>query len=88
MRQVKVFTGSSHPEIAAKIVNRLGIEAAPALLKRFANGEMSVDLGVSVRNQDVFIIQSGSDHVNDHLMELMILVNACKMSSASRITAM
>lgn len=46
-----------------------------------------MDLGVSVRNEDVFIIQSGSDSVNDHLMELLVLVNACKGASARRITA-
>jgi ribose-phosphate pyrophosphokinase len=54
---------------------------------RSANMEMAVELGVSVRNQDVFIIQSGSPTINDHLMELLILVSACRIASASRITA-
>ncbi|KAJ3206811.1 Ribose-phosphate pyrophosphokinase 2 [Entophlyctis luteolus] len=49
--------------------------------------EMGVELGVSVRNQDVFIIQSGSATINDHLMELLIMINACRLSSARRITA-
>ena len=83
MRQVKIFTGSSHPELASLIVSRLGTTAAPAILKRyfhhtvrvirFSNAEMAVELSVSVRNQDVYIIQSGSAAVNDHLMELMVL---------------
>ncbi|KAJ3390850.1 Ribose-phosphate pyrophosphokinase 2 [Entophlyctis sp. JEL0112] len=50
--------------------------------------EMGVELGVSVRNQDVFIIQSGSATINDHLMELLIMINACRLASARRITAM
>lgn len=55
--------------------------------RTFSNREQSIEIGVSVRNQDVFIIQSGSDSVNDHLMELLIMVNACKTASARRITA-
>ncbi|KAJ3090399.1 hypothetical protein HK100_007459, partial [Physocladia obscura] len=49
--------------------------------------EMNVELGVSVRDQDVFIIQSGSSTINDHLMELLIMINACRLASAKRITA-
>ena len=55
--------------------------------KSSPNHEMSVDIGVSVRNQDVFLIQSGSDQMNDHLMELLILIHACKSASAKRVTA-
>ena len=86
MRQVKIFTGSSHPELAGLILDRLGLQAAPASLKRFANAETSVELETSVRDHDVFIIQSGSSAVNDHIMELLIMVNACKLASARRIT--
>jgi ribose-phosphate pyrophosphokinase len=49
--------------------------------------ETAVELGVSVRGEDVYIIQSGSPTINDHLMELLIMINSCKMSSARRITA-
>ncbi|KAJ3039582.1 Ribose-phosphate pyrophosphokinase 2 [Rhizophlyctis rosea] len=56
-------------------------------MKRFSNAETAVEIGVSVRNEDVFIIQSGSSAVNDHLMELLIMINACKIASARRITA-
>ncbi|KAJ3029542.1 UNVERIFIED_CONTAM: Ribose-phosphate pyrophosphokinase 2 [Siphonaria sp. JEL0065] len=84
---VQIFTGSSHTELSALILDRLGQAAAPAIVKRSDNMEMGVELGVSVRNQDVFIIQSGSSTINDHLMELLIMINACKLASARRITA-
>ena len=85
--QVKIFTGSSHPELSALILDRLNLSAAPAVMKRFSNAETAVEIGVSVRNEDVFIIQAGSAAVNDHLMELLIMINACKIASARRITA-
>ncbi|GES76738.1 ribose-phosphate pyrophosphokinase 1 [Rhizophagus clarus] len=87
MRRVKVFSGSSHPELAEFICEKLGIPPAAVTLKKFSNQETSVEIGCSVRDEDVFIIQSGSSHVNDHLMELLIMISACKGSSASRITA-
>lgn len=87
MRKVKIFTGSSHPELAALILDRLNVPAAPAVTKRFSNAETCVELGVSVRDEDVYIIQSGSMAINDHFMELLIMVSACKTASARRITA-
>ncbi|KAJ3188418.1 hypothetical protein HDU85_005569 [Gaertneriomyces sp. JEL0708] len=87
MRKVKVFSGSSHAGLAALILDRLGLPASPATMKRFSNAETSVEIGVSVRNEDVYIIQSGSTMTNDHLMELLIMINACKGASARRITA-
>ena len=57
------------------------------MVKKFSNGETSVKIGESVREEDVFIIQSGCGDVNDNLMELLILINACKTASARRITA-
>ncbi|RKP03994.1 hypothetical protein CXG81DRAFT_8820 [Caulochytrium protostelioides] len=87
MRKIKCFSGSSHPELSALILERLGLPAAPATVKRFANQELVVDLGCSVRDEDVFIIQSGSTSTNDHLFELLIMINACKIASARRITA-
>ncbi|CAI2171968.1 5661_t:CDS:2 [Funneliformis geosporum] len=86
MRRAKVFSGSSHPELAEFICEKLGIPPAPVTLKKFSNQETSVEIGCSVRNEDVYIIQSGSNNVNDHLMELLIMISACKGSSASRIT--
>lgn len=87
MRKCKVFVGNSHPELGNLVCQRLGIEPAPCTLKKFANGETSVQIGVSVRDEDVYVIQSGSPNINDHIMELLILVSACRGGSAKKITA-
>ncbi|SCU90157.1 LAME_0E07294g1_1 [Lachancea meyersii CBS 8951] len=87
MRKCKVFVGNSHPELGNLVCQRLGIEPAPCTLKKFANGETSVQIGVSVRDEDVYVIQSGSPAINDHIMELLILVSACRGGSAKKITA-
>ncbi|VEU24398.1 DEKNAAC105579 [Brettanomyces naardenensis] len=87
MRKCKVFVGNSHPKLGKLVCERLGIEPAPVTLKKFANGETSVQIGVSVRDEDVYIIQSGSPETNDHIMELLILISACKGGSAAKITA-
>ncbi|KAF9170563.1 hypothetical protein BGX21_010495 [Mortierella sp. AD011] len=82
-----IIAGSSHPELASLITNRLGVEPTKVLLSQFKNKETSVEITTSVRNDDVYIIQSGSSKINDSLMELLILINACKGNSAQRITA-
>lgn len=87
MRKCKVFVGTSHPELGNLICKRLGIEPAPLSLKKFSNGETAVQMGVSVRDEDVYIIQSASSTVNDHIMELLILISACRGGSARKITA-
>ncbi|KAF9901697.1 hypothetical protein BX616_002174 [Lobosporangium transversale] len=87
VRKTKIFGGSSHPEITALIAGRLGVEPGAVKLSQFKNKETSVEIGVSVRNEDVYIIQSGSPKINDSLMELLIMINACKGASAQRITA-
>ncbi|CAR22925.1 Ribose-phosphate diphosphokinase [Lachancea thermotolerans] len=87
MRKCKVFVGNSHPELGNLVCQRLGIEPAPCTLKKFANGETSVQIGVSVRDEDVYVIQSGSPSINDDIMELLILVSACRGGSAKKITA-
>ncbi|RUS23655.1 phosphoribosyltransferase-like protein, partial [Jimgerdemannia flammicorona] len=87
MRNTKIFGGSSHPELTTLICERLGVAPAPVSLKQFSNQELSVEIGISIRNEDVFIIQSGSISTNDHIMELLIMINACKIASARRITA-
>ncbi|ODQ82932.1 hypothetical protein BABINDRAFT_159416 [Babjeviella inositovora NRRL Y-12698] len=87
MRKCKVFVGTSHPELGKLVCDRLGINPAPCTLKKFANGETSIQIGVSVRDEDVYIIQSGSPTINDHIMELLILISACRSGSASKITA-
>ncbi|ODV58394.1 ribose phosphate diphosphokinase subunit PRS1 [Ascoidea rubescens DSM 1968] len=87
MRKCKIFVGNSHPELGQLICQRLGTQPASCTLKKFSNGETSVQIGVSVRDEDVYIIQSGSNQINDHIMELLILINACKGGSANKITA-
>ncbi|KAK6458740.1 ribose-phosphate pyrophosphokinase [Scheffersomyces xylosifermentans] len=87
MRKCKIFVGSSHPELGKLVCERLGVEPAPCTLKKFSNGETSVQIGVSIRDEDVYIIQSASPEVNDHIMELLILISACRGGSANKITA-
>jgi len=83
----KLFSGTGNPEFAKEISKSLGIELAGAKIKRFSDGEISVQIGGSVRGQDVYIVQSTSAPANDNLMELMIMTDALKRSSAKSITA-
>ncbi|XP_044733911.1 ribose-phosphate pyrophosphokinase 2 isoform X1 [Chrysoperla carnea] len=87
MPNIKVFSGTSHPDLAQRIVDRLGIDLGKVVTKKFSNLETCVEIGESVRGEDVYIVQSGSGEVNDNLMELLIMINACKIASASRVTA-
>lgn len=87
MRGVKIFAGRSHPTLAGAICERLGTTPSDCQLGNFANGETSVQIGSSIRNANVFIIQSGSTRTNDSVMELLIMINACKGGSAKSITA-
>ena len=84
---VKVFTGNSNPAFAKTICKELGIEMGNAVVKHFADGEASVSLEETVREADVFLIQSTCKPVNDHLMELLVMIDACRRASAGRITA-
>ncbi|XP_034232627.1 ribose-phosphate pyrophosphokinase 1 isoform X1 [Thrips palmi] len=87
MPNIKVFSGTSHPDLAQRIVDRLGIDLGKVVTKKFSNLETCVEIGESVRGEDVYIVQSGSGEVNDNLMEMLIMINACKIASASRVTA-
>jgi ribose-phosphate pyrophosphokinase len=87
MPNIKIFAGSSHPDLAERIAERLGFELSKATLKKFSNQETCVEIGESVRGEDVYIVQTGASEVNDHLMELLIMINACKIASACRVTA-
>ncbi|TFK65712.1 phosphoribosyl pyrophosphokinase [Pluteus cervinus] len=84
---IRIIAGNSHPELAISVAERLGVPLVQCLVRNFSNGEIDVRIFESVRNEDVFIIQSGSGDVNDNLMELLILISACKTASARRITA-
>lgn len=84
---IKVFSGSSNRDLAERVAERLGHPLSACKLDKFANGETKVEIGESVRGEDVFIIQSGCGSINDNLMELLIMINACKIASALKITA-
>ncbi|KZV70796.1 phosphoribosyl pyrophosphokinase [Peniophora sp. CONT] len=84
---IKLLAGNSHPELAAAVSERLGAPLTPCTVTKFSNGETNVKISESVRDEDVFILQTSSGDVNDHLMELLILISACKGASARRITA-
>lgn len=85
---IKLLTGNSHPELAKLVADRLGIDLAKTLSLNYSNQETSVTVGESVRDEDVFILQSTAPgEINDGLMELLIMINACKTASARRITA-
>lgn len=88
MRGVQIFSGNSHPLLTETVCERLGTSPAKVELGKFSNGETNVNVGVSVRNQDVYIIQSGSEKINDSVMELLIMISACKGGSAKSITGM
>jgi len=85
---IKLLTGNSHPKLAEAVASRLGIPLTPCSVSKFLSLETSVQIHSSVRDEDVFIIQSPSPPaINDHLMELLIMISACKTASAKRITA-
>lgn len=87
MRKSHVFVGSSHPELGKLICDRLGVEPGPCTLRKFSNGETSIEIGLSVRDEDIYIVQSGSSHINDAIMELLTFISGCKGGSAHKITA-
>ena len=84
---VKVFCGNSNPKFAETICKELGIELGKSTVRTFADGEASVSLEETVRGADVFLVQSTCKPVNDHLMELLVMIDACRRASAGRITA-
>ena len=86
-RPLKVFTGRSHPALAQEICALLGIDPGHVSLYSFSDGENYVQIDENVRGADVFVIQPTSPPVNDNLMELLIMLDAFKRSSASRVTA-
>jgi ribose-phosphate pyrophosphokinase len=82
-----LFSGRSNPGLAQRIAVELGCEVGGAELKTFANGEVYCRYSESIRGADVFIVQTGSPPVNDHLVELLVMANAARLASAHRITA-
>ena len=84
---IRVISGNSNPELAENICDYLGISLCRARIDRFSDGETLVEVGESVRGTDAFVIQSLAHPVNDHLMELLTIIDALKRASARRITA-
>lgn len=86
-KNIKIFTGNSHPALAMQIASTLGLPLGKAVVSSFSDGEISVSISESVRGSDVFLVQSTCEPVNDNLMELLIMIDACRRASAGRITA-
>jgi ribose-phosphate pyrophosphokinase len=84
---LKIFSGNSNPELAQQICSSLEVSLGRALVSTFSDGEIRVEISENVRGVDVFIIQSGAHPVNQHLMELLLMIDACKRASARRVTA-
>lgn len=86
MRDIVIFSGTSSEELVQRICSNLSLPQGKVQSVKFANGETSIQVGTSVREKDVFICQTGAGDVNDMLIELLLMVSACKMASAKRIT--
>ena len=84
---IKVFCGNSNRAFAETVCRELGLELGDGTVQTFSDGEVSVSLNETVRGADVFLIQSTCKPVNDHLMELLVMIDACRRASAGRITA-
>ncbi len=82
-----ILTGNANPQLAQEVVDYIGVELCHAFVGHFNNGETQVMISESIRGKDVFIVQPTSQPVNDNLMELLIMVDACKRASARNITA-
>ncbi len=87
MREIAVFSGSAHPHLAAEICGALGEPLLPVRLQRFANDCLEVQLQSNCRERDVFLIQPLSPPVQEHLVELLLMLNAARGASAARVTA-
>lgn len=87
MSKLMIFTGNANPELARKVVDQLGIELGDATVSQFSDGEITVEINENVRGKDVFILQPTCAPTNDNLMELIVMADALRRASASRITA-
>jgi ribose-phosphate pyrophosphokinase len=87
MNNLKLFSGSSNAELAHKVASELGIDCGDVEVTRFSDGEVDVCFNESVRESNVFLVQSTSYPGNDHLMELLLMIDACRRASAAKITA-
>ncbi len=87
LERVKIFSGNSNKELATEICEGLGMELNTSEIKKFSDGEVNVNIKESVRGMDTYVVQSTSPPTNDHLMELLLMLDAFKRASARSITA-
>ncbi|MBD2653158.1 ribose-phosphate pyrophosphokinase [Synechocystis sp. FACHB-383] len=85
--RLRLFSGSSNPSLSQEVARYLGMDIGPMLRKRFADGELYIQIQESIRGGDVYLIQPCCHPVNDNLMELLIMIDACRRASARQITA-
>ncbi|HIK45095.1 MAG TPA: ribose-phosphate pyrophosphokinase [Leptolyngbyaceae cyanobacterium M65_K2018_010] len=85
--RLKLFSGSANVDLAREVARYLGIDLGPMVRKRFADGELYIQIQESIRGCDVYLVQPTCHPVNDHLMELLIMIDACRRASARQITA-
>ena len=87
MSKLMVFTGNANPKLAELVVKRLDIPLGEATVSKFSDGEITIELNENVRGKDVFIIQPTCAPTNDNLMEVLLLADALRRASATRVTA-
>src|SRR5579859_4838998 len=87
LERLMVFTGNANPRLAQDVTKHLNIPLGRAMVGRFSDGEVMVELLENVRGKDVFVLQSTCMPTNDNLMEVLLMADALKRSSAGRITA-
>jgi len=85
--ELMIFSGNANPDLARRIASHLHLSLGKATVQTFSDGEVSVEIEETVRGREVFIVQSTSQPTNDHLMELMVMIDALRRSSAARVTA-
>ena len=86
-KRLMVFAGRSHPELAQRIAEQLGVELGDVELETFSNGETYCRYGESIRGADVFLVQTGCEPIDRNLVELLFMIQAARLASAKRITA-
>ncbi len=85
--ELKIFSGSAHPQLAAEIAEFLGVPVGQARLRRFPDSEVSFQIDENIRGTDVFVVQPTCAKVDEHIMEMLVMIDAFRRSSAARITA-
>ena len=85
--ELMIFTGNANPELARRIASHLHLSLGKCTVQTFSDGEVSVEIEETVRGREVFIIQPTSQPSNDHIMELMVMIDALRRASAERVTA-